>query len=103
VITVPGRPHLCRQARYGKLRFVRLLEITVGTGESGPVVRLSGEADLTTAGQLSDALKDRGGILELARPQPAVAAALSLLGVDQVLTVRGQVGAGAPGAGTDGA
>ena len=33
-----------------------LLEITVEAGSSGPVVTLSGESDLTTAGQLRDAL-----------------------------------------------
>ena len=33
-----------------------LLEITVEAGSSGPVVRLSGESDFTTAGQLRDAL-----------------------------------------------
>ncbi len=32
------------------------LEITVGAGESGPVVKLSGECDVSVAGQLSDAL-----------------------------------------------
>ena len=36
------------------------------------------------------AITGRGGTLELTRPQPAVARVLSLLGVDQVLTVRGQ-------------
>jgi anti-sigma B factor antagonist len=35
---------------------VSLLEITVETGSSGPVMKLSGESDLTTAGQLRDAL-----------------------------------------------
>ena len=85
---------------------------------------LSGEADITTMAELSEALtaqlasgarhltvdlsglrfadsavirelvmadrklKDRGGCLELANPQPAVARALSLLGVDQVIEVR---------------
>ncbi|MGH3286551.1 MAG: hypothetical protein ACRDPD_18040 [Streptosporangiaceae bacterium] len=44
-----------------------LLDITVGTGESGPVMRLSGEADLTTAEELRTALagpdfRPRGGI-----------------------------------------
>jgi anti-anti-sigma factor len=34
------------------------------------------------------ALTRRGGTLELTRPQPTVARILSLLGVDQVLTVR---------------
>ena len=33
-------------------------------------------------------LKDRGGGLELVRPRPAVARALSLLGVDQAIVVR---------------
>jgi hypothetical protein len=35
---------------------VSLLEIAVEAGTSGPVVRLSGESDLSTAAQLSDAL-----------------------------------------------
>jgi anti-anti-sigma factor len=35
---------------------VGLLEITVETGISGTVMKLSGECDLTTSGQLSDAI-----------------------------------------------
>lgn len=35
---------------------MNLLEIAVDTGDSGPVVKLSGESDLSTAGQLSEAL-----------------------------------------------
>jgi anti-sigma B factor antagonist len=38
------------------------------------------------------ALKKQGGTLELASPQPLVARSLSLLGVDQVIPVRPQVG-----------
>ena len=37
-------------------------------------------------------LKDRGGGLELARPQPVVARALSLLGVDQAIEILGGTG-----------
>lgn len=33
-----------------------LLEVSVAAGDSGPVVILSGEADLTNAAELSDAL-----------------------------------------------
>ena len=40
-------------------------------------------------------LKDRGGGLELANPRSAVARALSLLGVDQVIEVRDGTNAGA--------
>ena len=101
-----------------------LLEISVAAGEAGPVLMLSGEADLTTVAELTEALsaqlaagarhltvdlsrlrfadsavirelvladrrlKDRGGGLALARPQPAVARALSLLGVDRTIEVR---------------
>ena len=108
-----------------------LLEISVAAGESGPVVTLSGEADVTTVAELSEALtaqlasgarhltvdlsglrfadsavirelvmadrklKGRGGGLELANPRPAVARALSLLGVDQVIEVRDGTNAGA--------
>jgi anti-anti-sigma factor len=110
---------------------VSLLEISVAAGESGPVVTLSGEADVTTVAELSEALtaqlasgarqltvdlsglrfadsavirelvmagrklKDRGGRLELANPQPAVARALSLLGVDQMIEFRDGTSAGA--------
>jgi anti-anti-sigma factor len=35
---------------------VGLLEVSVAAGDSGPVVILSGEADLTNAAELSDAL-----------------------------------------------
>lgn len=53
-------------------------------------------ADSAAVGELIrayHAITQRGGSLELARPQPAVARVLSLLGVDQVLTVRDQAGA----------
>jgi anti-sigma B factor antagonist len=110
---------------------VGLLEISEAAGESGPVVTLSGEADVTTVAELSEALsaqlasgarhltvdlsglrfadssviralvladrklKDRGGGLELTYPQPVVARALSLLGVDQVIEIRDGTRAGA--------
>jgi anti-anti-sigma factor len=110
---------------------VSLLEISAAAGASGPVLSLSGEADVTTVAELSEALtaqlaggarhltvdlsglrfadssviralvlagrtlKDRGGGLELANPQPAVARALSLLGVDQAIHVRDGTSAGA--------
>jgi anti-anti-sigma factor len=110
---------------------VSLLEISVAAGESGPVVTLSGEADVTAVAELSAALtaqlaggarhltvdlsglsfadsavirelvmadrrlKDRGGGLELANPRAAVARALSLLGVDQMIEVRDGTNAGA--------
>ena len=97
-------------------------------GETGPVVMLAGEADLTSAAELTQALtaqlsggarhltvdlsrlrfansaaisalvlagrtlNDRAGTLELVRPQPAVARALALLGVDQMFTIRGETG-----------
>ncbi len=114
-----------------------MLEITLTIGESGPVVKLSGECDMSVAGQLSDALdtqiadgaqhlsidiselrfadsacigafvrahralQERGGTMELAFPRPAVAKALSLLGVDQALTVRTRTGAPAAGPRTE--
>jgi len=114
---------------------VGLLDITVGSGEFGPVVKLSGEADTSVTGQLSDALnaqispstrhltvdlsglrfadsaavhalvdahlalKGQGGLLELTGPQPMVARTLSLLGIDQVIPVRPQVGSDPAGTG----
>ena len=108
-----------------------LLEISGAAGQTGPVLTLSGEADLTTVAELTDALsaqlaagarhltvdlsrlrfadsavirelvlagrtlKDRGGGLALARPQPVVARALGLLGVDLMIEVRDGLSAGA--------
>jgi anti-anti-sigma regulatory factor len=40
-------------------------------------------------------LKQRGGGLALAHPQPVVARALSLLGVDQAIEIRDEMSAGA--------
>jgi anti-sigma B factor antagonist len=107
------------------------LEISVAAGEAGPVLTLSGEADLTTVAELTEALtaqlaigarhltvdlsrlrfadsaviralvladrtlKTRGGGLALAHPQPVVARALSLLGVDQAIEIRDGMSAGA--------
>ncbi len=103
-----------------------MLHAAVTAGPSGPVIGLSGEADLTTVAELHQvltaqlnsgtprltvdlsglrfadsaaigelirahrAITQRGGTLELTRPQKAVARVLSLLGVDQVITVRDQ-------------
>jgi anti-anti-sigma factor len=103
---------------------VGLLEISVAVGEFGPVLVLSGEADMTSVAELSEALaaqlsngarhltadvsalrfadsasirvlvltaralKERGGNLVLAYPQPPVARVLSLTGADQLLTIR---------------
>jgi anti-sigma B factor antagonist len=102
------------------------LHAAVTAGPSGPVIALSGEADITTTAELRQllaaqldsgtplltvdlsglrfadsaaigelihahrAITQRGGTLELTRPQPAIARVLSLLGVDQVITVRDQ-------------
>jgi anti-anti-sigma factor len=109
--------------------------ISVAAGETGPVVTLSGEADFSTAAELSEvltrqvssgsqhltvdisglsfadsvsvrtlmladrAMKDRGGALELTNPQPAVARLLSLMGVDQMITVRAAADSGSNPAG----
>lgn len=109
---------------------VSMLKASVAAGESGSVVMLSGEADLASAGQLSDlltaqlaggvqrlmvdvsglrfadsasvralllagkTLRERGGVLILARPQRAVARMLELMGVDQLLVVQGGASSG---------
>lgn len=109
--------------------------IRVAVGESGPVLMLSGEADITTLAQLEDALsaqlaagagiltvdlsglgfadsatigaliraartlKSQGGRLDLARPQPALARMLALLGVDKVVPIRDDVPGHAPAPG----
>ena len=110
-------------ASCGNHHGVSLLEISVAAGEAGPVLTLSGEADLTTVAELTEALtaqvangarhltvdlsrlrfadsaviralvladrtlKQRDGGLALAYPQPVVARALSLLGVDQAIEI----------------
>ena len=115
----------------GNHHHVGLLEISEAASASGPVVMLSGEADITTVAELSETLtaqlasatrhltvdlsglrfadssviralvlagrtlKDRGGGLKLAQPQPVVARALSLLGVDQAIEIRDGTSAGA--------
>jgi anti-sigma B factor antagonist len=104
---------------------VGALESSVAAGESGPVIVLSGESDLMSAGQLSEllstqlstgaqnlmidvselsfadsasvralvlaarTLRERGGSLVLIRPQPVVARVLELMGVTELLVVRG--------------
>jgi anti-sigma B factor antagonist len=103
-----------------------MLQASVEAGESGPVIVLAGEADLTCAerldalitGQLADGtrqltidvsglrfadsasirtlvlaartLTGRGGGLILLDPQKSVARVLALLGVDQMITIRGK-------------
>ena len=105
------------------------LNISVAAGEAGPVMAVSGEADLTNVAALSEALaaqvsgvtqhltvdlsglrfadsasvralvlagrtlQERGGGLVLLRPQRAVARMLTLMGVDQLVTVHGGTGA----------
>lgn len=117
-------PPVVPEASASRESAVSPLGICVTEGESGPVLKLSGEADITTRAQLEEALsvqiavgvrvltvdlselrfadsatigalsgaaralKALGGQLDLANPQPALSRMLSLLGVDQVLTVR---------------
>jgi anti-anti-sigma factor len=45
-------------------------------------------ASIRTVELAGRAFKDQGGVLELVNPRPAVARLLSLMGVDQVITVR---------------
>ncbi len=100
-----------------------MLETSVASGVSGPVIVLAGEADLTCAEQLdalitgqlagdtrqltidlsglrfadsvsirtlalaARTLAERGGSLILLDPQPSVARVLTLMGVDQMVTI----------------
>ena len=102
------------------------LRASVSAGESGPVITLSGETDVTTVAELSklvtaqlsggtllltiDAaglsfadsasvrvlalaartLQQRGGGLVLLRPQRVLTRILEVMGVDQMITIRGQ-------------
>lgn len=103
-----------------------MLRTSVVAGESGPVVVLAGEADLTCVGQLgvlitgqlaggarqltidvsglrfvdsasirtlvlaARTLTERGGSMVLLNPQKSVARVLALMGVDQMVTIRGK-------------
>lgn len=107
-----------------KNSLVSTLRLSVATGESGPLVMMSGEADASNATELSDviatqlasgaacltvdaadlsfadsmaisvltgaarALKALGGELVLHRAQSHLIRALTILGADQVLTIR---------------
>ena len=121
----PGRD--LRPAReVGQIPGKDMLKASVEAGESGPVITVSGEADLTCAEQLgaliagqlaggtrqltidmsglrfadsasvrtlalaARTLKERGGNLVLLDPQPPVARVLALLGVDQMVSIRGK-------------
>lgn len=108
-----------------------MLEISVAAGAAGPVMTLAGEADLTNAAALGEALAAQvsGGVryltvdlsglrfadsasvrtlvlagralheqdrvLVLVRPQPAVARVLTMMGVDQTITIQAETGTGA--------
>jgi anti-anti-sigma factor len=105
---------------------VSTLHASMSAGESGPVITLSGETDVSTVAELSElvtaqlsggtrhltidasglsfadsasvrvlalaarTLRQRGGGLMLLRPQRAVALILEVMGVDQMITIRGQ-------------
>jgi hypothetical protein len=64
-------------------------------------LRFADSATIRVLLEADRALKEKGGFLELAFPQPVVAVALHLLGVDRILMIRTQSGAGTAGAGTD--
>ena len=103
-----------------------MLRASVTAGASGPVIALSGEADVSSAAQLSElitaqlsggtrnltidasglsfadsmsirmlvlaakTLRERGGGLVLLRPQRPVTRILTLIGADQMITIRGE-------------
>lgn len=91
MITLAGEADLTTAAELNQVLAAQL------DGGTTVTVDLSGLrfADSAAIGELiaaHHAITHRGGTLELTRPQPAVARVLTLLGVDQVLTVRDQAG-----------
>jgi anti-sigma B factor antagonist len=76
---------------------VPLLEVSVTDGQYGPVLALSGEADLTTLGQLNSALDEQiwAGVrlltVDLSRLRYADSASIAAL-VQAARTLRGQGG-----------
>lgn len=89
VITLAGEADLTTAAELKQLLAAQL------DGSTTMTIDLSGLkfADSAVIGEFiraHHALAQRGGTLELIRPQPAIAKVLKLLGVDQVLAVRDQ-------------
>ena len=93
VIVLAGETDLTTAAELHQLLATQLdggtTRLTVGL--SG--LRFADSAAIRELIQAHRAMRQRGGTLELTRPQPVVARVLSLLGVDQILTVRDQAGA----------
>lgn len=70
-----------------------MLTRQVSSGSQDLTVDITGltfadSASVRTLVLAGRAMKDRGGVLELTNMQPAVARLLSLMGVDQMITVR---------------
>jgi anti-anti-sigma factor len=95
VMTLSGEADVTTRARLADA-----LQAQVAAGTRILMVELSGLrfADSATIAELAGAarvLKEQGGRLELLNPQPALARMLTLLGIDEILTVRyGETGPG---------
>lgn len=99
VITLAGEADLTTAAELNQLLAAQLDGGTIVTIDlSG--LKFADSATITELIRAHHALAQRGGTLVLARPQPAVAKVLSLLGVDQILTVRDQAGTAGTGTGS---
>jgi anti-anti-sigma factor len=64
-------------------------------------LRFADSAAIRVLLEADRALKRTGGFLELMFPQPVVAVALHIMGVDRILAIRTQADTGTGGAGAD--
>ena len=100
VIALAGEADLTTAAELNQLLAAHLDGGTIRLTVDLSGLRFADSATIRELIQAHRLITQRGGTLELTRPQPAVAKVLSLLGVDQILTIRDQAGAAETGTGT---
>ena len=88
VIVLAGEADLTTAAELNQLLAAQLDGGTTRLTVDLSGLRFADSAAIRELIQAHRAITQRGGTLELTRPQPVVAKVLSLLGVDQILTVR---------------
>ena len=99
VIALAGEADLTTTAELNQLLAAHLDGGTTRLTVDLSGLRFADSAAIRELIQAHRLITQRGGTLELTRPQPAVAKVLSLLGVDQILTIRDQAGAAGTGTG----
>jgi anti-sigma B factor antagonist len=93
VIVLAGEADLTTAAELNQLLAAQLDGGTTRLTVDLSGLRFADSAAISELIQAHRAITQRGGILQLTCPQPVVAKVLSLLGVDQILTIQDQAGA----------